>query len=310
MADGLDFARVKAVVCEADELLRRRIQLLLRQLGFADVVVRDKPAECLGLIERGPVDLLVCDNQGDAGFGMVRGLRHQAIDHNPFVVAIATLDQRIAAPGAVAQAVNSGPDALVLKPFKPAVFVDHVLALAGQRRPFVATADYIGPTRRQAPRNRREAAMEFTVPNPVQEIAAGTSRAALTARIRQGTLRLDRRKLGVDLAEIELRAGDVRRAVINHVDGDAIREALAKLRAATADIERRMAKSGAAPVAELCHWMDAVADRLAGETTRHDPRNLAALPQILHGLRLALAPRGGQARPAAADRPESREELH
>lgn len=67
----------------------------------------------------------------------------------------------------------------------------------------------------------------------------------MAARIHQGTLRLDRRKLGVDLAEIELRAGDVRVAVLKNLDGDAIRQALAKLTAATADIERRLAGNDA-----------------------------------------------------------------
>lgn len=295
MVDGLDFAPVKAVVCEADDLLRRRIQLLLQQLGFANLVVRDTPADCLPLIERGPVDLLICDDM-DGGLGMVHGLRHHAIDNNPFVVSIATLDQRAAQPGAVARAVNSGPDALVLKPFAPAVFTNHILAIARQRKPFVATADYIGPTRRQEPRNQREAEMEFAVPNPVQEIASGISRAAVAARIQQGTLRLDRRKIGVDLAEIELRAGDVRGAVLNDVDGDAIRQALAKLRAATADIQRRAAKTRAAAVLELCRWMLAVAERIADETSRRDPRNLAALPQIIQGFKIALPQQGAPAR--------------
>ena len=88
MPDGLNFARVKVVVCEANEPLRRNIQQLLRQLGFGDLAVNEKAADCLPLLERGPVDLLICDDQGgDAGFGMVHGLRHHAIDNSPFVVS-------------------------------------------------------------------------------------------------------------------------------------------------------------------------------------------------------------------------------
>ena len=188
----------------------------------------------------------------------------------------------------MARAVNSGSDALIVKPFTSATFAQHVLAVANQRRPFVATADYIGPTRRQQPRNRREALMEFTVPNPVKDMAGGTSRDAMAEVIRKGTFLLNRRKLRVNIEEIALRAGDVRGAVLKGVDGDAIRAALAKLRAATLDIQRRTAKNEIEHVGELCRWMLAVADRIDGEKSRRDPRNLAAIPAIVKGFKVAL----------------------
>jgi hypothetical protein len=117
--------------------------------------------------------------------------------------------------------------------------------------------------------------------------------------IGKGTALLDRRKLSVNLAEIELRAGDVRGAVVKGVDGDAIREALAKLRAATSDIQRRTAKHDAGHVGELCRWMFEIADRIASEKSRRDPRNLAAIPQIIKGFRVALDNRGDGVRPPA-----------
>lgn len=304
MADGLDFARVEVVVCEANEPLRRNIQQLLRQLGFGEVAVKEHPEECLPLVERGPVDLLICDDQGDhtACFEMVHGLRHHAIDNNPFVVSIGMVDQKTRDRGTVGRAVNAGSDALIVKPFTSAVFIERIFAVAERRRPFVATADYIGPTRRQRPRNKREALMEFIVPNPVQEIATGRTREAVAALIRKGTVLLDRRKLRADLDEIEMRANQVLDAIARGVDGDIIGQALARLRAATTDISRRMALDEVQYVPELCHWMLAVVDRLDGDPAGADPRILAVMPEIVRGLGMALGNTNNGGRPAAPSR--------
>ncbi len=294
MPDGLVFARVEAVVCESNEPLRRNIQQLLGQLGFGEVVVREKHADCLPLLERGPVDLLICDDNGDADacFGMVHGIRHQAIDNNPFVVSISMVNQQIGGKGSVTQAVNSGSDMLIIKPFSSATFSERIRTVANRRKRFVATSDYIGPTRRDTPRNKREAQMEFTVPNPVKEMASGLSREAMAERIRKGAFLLNRHKLRVNVAEIAFRAGEVRDAIVKGVNGDAISPPLAKLRAATSDIQRRMAKNEIEHVVELCHWMSEVADRLESETARPDPRNLAAITEIINGFKVALDKRG------------------
>ncbi|MBL6928487.1 MAG: hypothetical protein ISR44_04895 [Rhodospirillales bacterium] len=293
MPDGLAFAQVEVVVCESNEPLRRNIQQLLRQLGFGDVVVKEKQDDCLPLLERGPVDLLICDdNGGGSCFGMVHGIRHQAIDNNPFVVSISLLDQVSDGRRSLVQAVNSGSDALIVKPFSTSTFTDRILAIANRRKRFVATADYIGPTRRDTPRNTREAQMEFKVPNPVKEIANGTSRKAMTERIRKGAFLLDRHKLRVNVAEIELRAGEVRDAIVQGIADEAINPPLAKLRAATSDIQRRMVKNKLDHVPELCHWMLEVADRIESENSRRDPRILTAIPQIINGFKTALNSKG------------------
>ena len=225
MANGLVFARVEVVVCEANEPLRRNIRELLRQLGFGEVAAHEKPADCLPLIERGPVDLLICDSEGDddACIEMVHGIRHQAIDNNPFVISISLINQQIGGKKAIARAVNSGSDVLLAKPLSSATFADRIFSVANKRRPFVATSEYIGPTRRQNPRNKREAQMEFAAPNPVKEIASGLSRDAMTGIVRKGAFMLNRRKLHLNVEEIELRAGEVRDAIFRGVSGEDIR---------------------------------------------------------------------------------------
>ncbi|MCG8509959.1 MAG: response regulator [Rhodospirillales bacterium] len=297
MADTLVFARVEAIVCEANGPLRRNIRDLLRQLGFGEVSLHGHPAECLPQLERGPVDLLICDHQADtdAGTELVHGIRHQAIDNNPFVVSVTTMHHQPGNEGkrALGRAVNSGTDMLLVKPFTSATFADRIYSIASKRKPFVATADYIGPTRRQKPRNRRERMMEFPVPNPVKEIAGGMSREVVSARIRKSSTFLNQRKLHFDITEIEIRADEVRDAMVRGIDGETIRNALDRLRAATSDIQRRNAKDAAPHVSELCKWMFGVADRIESGPSDLDARILAVIPRIVAGFRVALNSKGG-----------------
>lgn len=296
MANELIFARVKVVVCEANEPLRRNIRDVLRQLGFGEVSLHGHPVDCLPLLERGPVDLLICDDQADtdAGTQLVQGIRHQAIDNNPFVVSVSTMHRQPGIEGkrAVGRVVNSGTDILLVKPFTQAAFADRIHTIAGKRKPFVATANYIGPTRRDTPRNQREKMMEFPVPNPVKEMAGGAGREVLSARIRKSSAFLNRRKLHLDIAEIEMCANEVQDTINEGLDGEILAHALKRLRDATSDIERRMAKDAIPHVPELCQLMLLLADRFESPKGCRDPRNFAALPTILNGFKVALGNKG------------------
>jgi DNA-binding response OmpR family regulator len=294
VANGLVFARVEVVVCEANEPLRRNIRDLLRQLGFGEIAAHEKPADCLPLLERGPVDLLICSDEGDddAGFEMVHGIRHQAIDNNPFVVSISMINQQTGGKRAVAQAANSGTDMLIAKPFSSTAFSERIFSVANKRKPFVATASYIGPTRRKIPRTKREKEMEFKAPNPVKEIANGSSRDMVADRISKCASFLNKRKLRLNVEEIELRAGEVRDAMVKGSNGEDIGKSLELLRAATSDIQRRMAKNEVKHVLELCRLVLEVADRIDNENSGSVPRNLAAIAEIINGFKVALGNRG------------------
>ena len=97
-------------------------------------------------------DLIIAniDETDDSGAVMLRNLRTGAIPGNPFVPAIITCNSSVAAT--VRSAVDSGADAVVLKPYSLKQIMDPVTALVDRRRPFVVTSDYVGPERRTGQR--------------------------------------------------------------------------------------------------------------------------------------------------------------
>src|SRR4051794_33287882 len=96
-------------------------------------------------------DLIIidADMEDSAACRLVRGIRLGKIGNNPFVAVITTTW----APSAdlVRRVADCGTDDLLVKPTSPALLMSRVGALANLRKPFVVTADYIGPDRRKDP---------------------------------------------------------------------------------------------------------------------------------------------------------------
>ena len=119
------------------------------------------PASLAALAE---FDLIIAniDEPNDPAAALLRNLRNGTIPGNPFVPAIVTCNNSTAAT--VRAAVDCGADAVVLKPYSLRRIMDPVQALVDRRRPFVVTADYIGPERRTAAREG-QIIEQITVPN-------------------------------------------------------------------------------------------------------------------------------------------------
>lgn len=125
--------------------------------------VKTEPADIAKLAE---VDLIIAniDNEQDPAAALLRALRTGATPGNPFVPMIVTCNN--SAAGTVRAAVDCGADAVVLKPYSLQRIMDPITALVDRRRPFVVTADYVGPERRTSSREG-QVIDQIVVPNPL-----------------------------------------------------------------------------------------------------------------------------------------------
>ena len=94
------------------------------------------------------VDLVVMDPgiEDGAGYDFVRWLRTQKMDPNSYVPVILTSGHT--QPQNVQRGLNAGASYLIVKPLSPAVLLERILWVAHENKPFIETADYLGPDRR------------------------------------------------------------------------------------------------------------------------------------------------------------------
>ena len=81
---------------------------------------------------------MICD--------IVRRVRHRAVGNDPFMVILLTTWDLNA--DAVRAVLNSGADDLLARPYTIGQLQQRLTAAVSGRKPFVVTADYVGPSRR------------------------------------------------------------------------------------------------------------------------------------------------------------------
>jgi DNA-binding NarL/FixJ family response regulator len=138
-------------------------------------------------------DLIIAnvDEDDAAAADLLRGLRTGSVPGNPFVPAIITCSSSTAAT--VRAAVDCGADAVVLKPYSLQQIMDPVEALVDRRRPFVVTADYVGPERRTAQREG-QVIEQIIVPNPLAAKVLRLDPASQSAAAEEAWAEIERQK--------------------------------------------------------------------------------------------------------------------
>ena len=155
--------------------MRMQYRAALRSEGFTLLHEFDSLENFPALFQKAQPDLIFMDAAMPGGdpSGTVQALRHGELGTNPFIpVIIATWD---ASRSVVHRIIDCGADDVLVKPLSTQAISGRIQALADNRKPFVVTADYIGPDRR---RNTRPGAGDpelLAVPNPLRAKLAGVS---------------------------------------------------------------------------------------------------------------------------------------
>ncbi len=254
---------VRAVVCETNPALRAGIQTALFAKGIREpTLCRD--VDCLtDAMQREIVDLLVCDADlpGTDFCRMVQEIRHSAIGRNPFALIVATSSDT-SAPN-VRRLVGAGVDRVMRKPMPMNVLVGHIAALVQTRRPFIATEDYIGPSRRAPPRPNDGDINALDVPNTMRSrILHGASESHLQRIVDEGVERIEELKVKNGPLVI---AAAIRRALLACREGNrqGVANALARVTVLTGQQMHRHRNRGATHLVDLLSSLSALVERMA-----------------------------------------------
>jgi len=169
------FAKVRALICEPNVMIRQGIRIGLNNLGVRELLEAHTfvNAHAAFAEERFDLVLLNAEIDGTDTAYLLRETRAGRLGHDPFIIGAMLLSTT--EESKVHACVNSGADDLLLIPFAPEQITTRMGAFATRRKPFVVTHDYIGPDRRKQARPGANSAAGFAVPNPIQSKGMGAS---------------------------------------------------------------------------------------------------------------------------------------
>lgn len=190
------FDLVNVVVAEPSHELREDIARDLRKLGFERIQLVSNIRQIQQALKDDLIDLLICDTALEDGdlTRFVRGMRLGIFNGNIFPVVITLVS--VPSQGLVHKVVNSGTDAVIVKPITLEQLNKRIMGLVEKRSRFVVTSDYIGPDRRQKLRKGAEPIPSIDVPNPLRnKITSYYDADAYTALVKRTTLILNERRI-------------------------------------------------------------------------------------------------------------------
>lgn len=266
------YDQVKAVVFDpvAGNLQATRGGLF--ELGFRDI---DATRNFQGLCDRlsgGTSQLVIAEAftpEGDV-LGAVRRVRGGELGPNPFVAIVLTSWRSDV--GDIRQAINSGADDVLLRPFSTAKLSERIAALVAARKGFVVTGDYIGPDRRKQS-GERPSARVFEPPNTLKAAAEGDFQAvkAMDAEISAKREDMDKERI----KRLAMRVATAARLRLEQ-GGEADLYGLEEIDRAARELRRRLRQHEVAEANELAAALTEATGQLVGEgSAGHDQIALA-----------------------------------
>lgn len=153
----------------------------LRLMGVRDLVLVDDWSAARAHLDHRFFDLFITEVSGSEAVAaqFIQNLRHGDFGLNPFISVLATSWRM--QPGPVRETLRSGVDDLLARPFTFRQVEARLNALILERRPFVVTAEYVGPDRRRHERGEADARKAgrylFDAPNLFKAKVLGDARA-------------------------------------------------------------------------------------------------------------------------------------
>lgn len=248
-----------AVLIERPVATRRLLRSALHNIGLREMRELDQvPEDAADSDLLHAVDLVVVDVSEDdhSGARLVSNIRRRIAAFNPFITTIAT--SFAATSNLINVAVNAGTDGILLKPFSQQQMHDQVLNLIERRRPFVVTANYIGPERRPRTRDGNGSGSTIDVPNTLRDkLVKGRSydQGEATAEIESAWGRVNREFSLRGAVQILYLIRLAKAAIEDPTHEDAARE-LGRLRDTAKELLTRIAEVQLREIAaELTDWI-------------------------------------------------------
>lgn len=286
---SLNFEEVGLLIADSGAGIRAEIKGVLHYEGFREITETGRISEVKEALETNGIDLLIIDKDlpnGDV-CEMINQVRHHELGINPFVVII-TMAQDPSRED-IMEIIDSGADDLLLKPITAGKLKDRVMHLVGDRKNFVVTSDYIGPTRRSSHRPGTEKIPELEVPNPLRAKSQdGKDIDTLQKEIDRFSEILNEQKMGRNAIQI---AYLVDRLIPIYQSGKvdkAVTKPLERLHYVTEDISRRLRGTAYDHVGELCKSMVSVVSSIRKKPLEPDGKDLKLLPELAQAIKTAF----------------------
>ncbi|SCA57811.1 putative Response regulator consisting of a CheY-like receiver domain [Candidatus Terasakiella magnetica] len=249
------FQDVTVVVADPDPRARTVAKKTLIQAGFRKILTGHSLSFVRESFDIEMPELLIAETElPDGDFTeFVSDLRHHKIGNNPFLVVSALTSNPT--PELVKKVIQAGADDLLSKPFDVKTLMRRVGRLIHERKPFVVTGDYVGPTR-QAKSQKEANAERFDAPNTLK------ARALNEGTIDEVQAMVDAAITNVNTKALESHAEDIEelvtilipRLATGEIDATA-RLCLDRLRYAAEDANRRLDGTIYNHVSDLCQTL-------------------------------------------------------
>lgn len=287
-----DFRTVRAALVEGNSQLRSDMRLALLEKGLREPATCHNAESFFSAMNGEMVDLVVCDSSafGDDFAVAMQRIRRHAVGANPFVVVIATVAD--ASAGQVQSALRGGVDDLVRKPSPARRVVERIDQLVKDRKPFIATRNYVGPTRSNAVGTEEDGEL-LNVPNTLRsKVVDKVPEAKLRRAIAQKAVTLKERVAEHPLAGIERM---VRRALARSGAADEdLKRNFAELSAISQEMSGHYRGGDSEHIANLAMALSKLADRIARQETEARPKvDFDLLDQLGGAVRGSMAGQGG-----------------
>ncbi|MEE2524914.1 response regulator [Hyphobacterium sp. HN65] len=168
----LDFQRAAVLLFDPVHVNIRTTRYALNEIGFKSIEACSTIEDFQRQLKENSWDLIVaeCSNPKIDIFRLVRMIRRGEATPNPYsVIALTSWTRK---GGHVRQAIESGADDVIVRPFSTQFAEDRIRTMVRDRKSFVVTSDYVGPDRRSGDR----AALDkdcVAVPNTLSAKAVG-----------------------------------------------------------------------------------------------------------------------------------------
>lgn len=287
MAASYFFHYVTVVVGTTNPHILQAVRSNMWHIGCRDIAYARTPEDLEALISERKPDILLCDIDfiPDNGVArLFRRIRHGDLGPNPFLPIIGMVSHAL--PNAIRAMADSGADDVIPYPWKAGYLDERILRIINHRRPFVVTADYVGPDRRRATRPGTIQPPTLDVPNslraramervPVEQLAEQIRDGALTVTISkiQRLAELAQR-LVTELSGLQKRTG---------VTGDILTACLAKLQEAVRGIHRRAGSTRYSGAIETCRVMERTIKVMSSSLAQGIQPELILLAPLTHRL--------------------------
>ena len=148
-APAHSFKEQQILVIEDSELMRLLISKVLRAYEFGLIKPVAGVSDALAVIRHNPINIILTDwlLEGPSGLDFAIKLRREFDDplrRLPIVMCTAYTDMK-----RILAARDAGVNAILTKPFSPQRLYDALFNALFKPRPFVGSADYVGPDRRR-----------------------------------------------------------------------------------------------------------------------------------------------------------------